>query len=101
MMTLRSFDNFPGFQAAGADFDPFARAVDQRAHRLQIGIKAAARAVVCVGNVIAELRAFPADFTTMSHNYLRNFSGYLLGLSSWVIFSGLSWVFQLSSLLKR
>lgn len=71
MTTLRSFDNFAGLEAARANFDALARPVNQGAYRLQIGIEAAAGFVVCVGNVIAELRAFAAEFTTISHNYLR------------------------------
>ena len=71
MTSLRSLYNFAGLQAAGANLDALASTVDQGADRLQIGIKAAAGFVICVGNVIAELRAFAAEFTTISHNYLR------------------------------
>jgi hypothetical protein len=43
------------------------------AYGLQVGIKATARAVVRVGNIIAELRAFAANFASFSHDcyYLR------------------------------
>jgi hypothetical protein len=65
---LRRFDDFAGFETPRADFDAMRRAVDKRTHRLQIRIEAPPRPVVCVGNVIAELGAFPTDFTTFGHN---------------------------------
>jgi hypothetical protein len=72
MTILRSLHDFARFQATGANFDPFPGAIDQGTNGLQIRIKAAARFIICVGNIIAELRAFAAEFTTISHNYLRN-----------------------------
>jgi hypothetical protein len=36
---------------------------------LQVGIKATARAVVRVGNIVAELRAFAANFASFSHDF--------------------------------
>jgi hypothetical protein len=79
MQPLSSFDNFPGFQTARANFDAFASTIDLRADSLQVRIKAAAGPVIRVGNIVAELRAFAAKFTTISHNYLQN-SPKALGL---------------------
>jgi hypothetical protein len=78
MRTLSSFDNLAAFDTAGANFDALARAIDQRADSLQVRIKAAAGPVIRVGNIVAELRAFAAKFTTISHNYLQSSLGYLL-----------------------
>lgn len=72
MQTLSGFYNFSALDTASANFDALAGAVDQRAHALQIRIEAAARPVICVGNIVAELRAFAAKFTTISHNYLQS-----------------------------
>jgi S-ribosylhomocysteine lyase LuxS involved in autoinducer biosynthesis len=39
------------------------------AYGLQVGIEATARAIVGVRDIIAELRAFAADFASFSHDY--------------------------------
>ena len=72
MRTLSSFDNLAAFNAASANFDALAGAIDQRADSLQVRIKAAASPVIRVGNIVAKLWAFAAQFTTISHNYLQN-----------------------------
>lgn len=69
--TLSGFYNLAAFDTAGANLDTFASAVDQRAHVLQIWVEAAASSVICVGNIVAELRALAAKITTISHNYLQ------------------------------
>ena len=48
--------------------DAALRALD--AYGLQVGVEAAARAVIRVGNVIAELRPFAADFASFGHDDL-------------------------------
>jgi hypothetical protein len=37
------------------------------ANGLQVGIKSAWRSVICVGDIIAELRSLPTDFAAFSH----------------------------------
>jgi len=64
-----SFDNFPGFYAAGTDFHtsvPTAGQLDP--DRLKVGIKTPSRFIVSVRNVISKLRAFPANLAAFCHN---------------------------------
>ena len=60
--------DFAGLDASRTDFHP-ARATLGRldANRLQIWIEAAWGAIVRVRDIIAELRALAADFTTFGH----------------------------------
>jgi hypothetical protein len=39
------------------------------AYGLQVGVEAAARSIVRVRDVVAELRAFAADFASFSHDF--------------------------------
>jgi hypothetical protein len=69
---LRSFDNFAGFNTAGANFLATVTAGGQLdANRLQIRIKAATGFVVCVGNIVSELRTFSADVASFCHKNLK------------------------------
>lgn len=66
---LRRFSDFARLDATGANFHPLnasLRSLDS--DRLQVGIKAPARAVVCVRDIIAELRSFATDFASFSHD---------------------------------
>ena len=66
-----SFRNFAGLDATRANLHALhapLRALD--ANVLQVWIKAAARAVVRMRDIIAELRAFAADFASFSHDYV-------------------------------
>ena len=70
------FGDFAGLDAGRADLHP-ARATLGRFHanRLQVWIEATWGAIVRVRDIIAELRALAADFTTFGHIvfcYLRN-----------------------------
>ena len=66
---LCSFRYFARFNAVGANSDTFYAALWTRSpDGLQIGIEAASRAVICMRNIVAELRAFAADFTFLSHD---------------------------------
>ena len=64
---LGGFDNFAGFQAAGADSDSLSAATDQRSYRLKIRVKAAFCSVVCVAHSIAKLWALAADLAAFRH----------------------------------
>ena len=67
---LSGFSNFAGLDAAGADLHSFITARRQLyANGLQIGIENAGRSVVGVRNIIAKLRSFAANFTTLCHDY--------------------------------
>ena len=57
----RRLDDFAGFDTAGADADALRSAIDNGFHGLQVDVPAAARGVVRVRNVVAELRAFAAN----------------------------------------
>jgi len=81
-MSLKSYEapvlsrlgDFARLDTTGANllaFNAALRALD--ADGLQVGIEAAARAIIRVGNIVAELRAFAANFASFSHDlkYLR------------------------------
>jgi hypothetical protein len=66
------FRNFARLDATGANLltlDAALRALN--ADGLQVWIKATARAIVSVRDIIAELRPFAADFTTFCHKFLK------------------------------
>jgi hypothetical protein len=66
------FDDFAGFDAAGADANALASAFDLGLDGLQIHVPAATGGVVGVRDVVAELRAFAAEITFVCHNLLRS-----------------------------
>ena len=69
---LSRFSDLAGLDATGADllaFRPALRTLD--ANRLQIWIKASARAIVRMRDVITELGRLAADFATLSHDFLK------------------------------
>ena len=61
------FGNFAGLDATGADADALVASAHLGLDRAQVYVPATARDVVRVGDVIAELRAFAADFTYLCH----------------------------------
>jgi hypothetical protein len=67
-LPLLRLDDFSGLDAAGADADTLARGIHLRLDSLKVYIPPATRHVVRVGNVVAELRLFPADFTYLCHD---------------------------------
>src|SRR5579875_1414027 len=70
-LTLRLGD-FARLDAAGADAHALVgRGADLDLDRTQIDVPAAARHIVRVRDVVAELRAFAADFADLSHDSLR------------------------------
>ena len=73
---LRSVDggllNASVFQALGADADSPGGSVDTGADPLKIGAPFAPGEIVGVGNVVPELRPFPADLTNFSHRSIRS-----------------------------
>ena len=64
--------DFAFLDATGADPDPLGLAVHQRLDRLQIYAPAPPRDVVGVRDIVAELRAFPADITYLCHDLAPN-----------------------------
>ena len=62
-----AFDDFAGLDAAGADADALASAVDLGLDGLEVHVPAAAGGVVGVRDVVAELRAFAANITYLCH----------------------------------
>ena len=66
--SLRSFDNFSGLNAAGADLLlRVAAAGHLDADRLEIRVETPPRFVVSVGHVVTKLRAFPANVAAFCH----------------------------------
>ena len=66
----RGFGNFASLDATGADLHALDASLRTlHADGLQVWIEATARPIVRVGNIIAELRAFAADFASFSHDY--------------------------------
>ena len=64
------FGYFAGLNAAGADLHSLITAGRQLdANGLQIRIENARRSIVGVRDIIAKLRAFAANFTTLCHDY--------------------------------
>ena len=65
---LSGFKNLAAFDTTGANtLAGIAASWQLNPNRLQIGVKAAARAVVRVRDIVAELRAFATGFTAFSH----------------------------------
>ena len=68
---LSCFRDFARLDATGADLHANCSALRALyANGLQVWIKTAARAIVRVRNIIAELRRLAADFATFSHNFI-------------------------------
>ena len=67
-----AFDDFAGLDAAGADADALASAVDLGLDGLEVHVPAAAGGVVGVRDVVAELRAFAAKITFVCHDLLQS-----------------------------
>jgi hypothetical protein len=68
---LSSLSDFAGFDAGCADLHA-ARSTLRELHsdRLQIWIESTRSSIVCMRYIIAELRAFTADFATFRHYLL-------------------------------
>jgi hypothetical protein len=63
------FSDFSGFDATCANFHPLSATLWLlHANGLQVWIETPRRSIVCVGNIISELRTFAADFATFSHD---------------------------------
>ena len=67
-----ALDDFAGLDAAGADADALASAVDLGLDGLEVHVPAATGGVVGVRDVVAELRAFAAKITFVCHDLLRS-----------------------------
>jgi len=59
----------PALMQLVAHPDPLGRAINKRLHRLQIHIPPSPRNIVRVRNVIAKLRAFPANIAYLCHDF--------------------------------
>ena len=68
-----AFDDFAGLDAAGADANALTCAINLRLDGLQVDVPATPGRVVCVGDVITELRAFAAEITFSCHDDCSNF----------------------------
>src|SRR4051794_33039800 len=64
-----------GLEAAGADVQALGRAVDRRAHALDVGVEATLRNLARPGAVVTEARALGADVTDGSHRELLGLLG--------------------------
>ena len=67
-----TFDDFAGFDAAGADAYAFASAGDLSFDGLEVDVPATAGGVVGVRDIVAELRAFAAKITFVGHDLLQS-----------------------------
>jgi hypothetical protein len=65
--TLSGFDNFTGFETAGADAEPLCATRDKGPNRLQIRIKTTLGAIVGVAHSVSKLRPLAAYFTSLGH----------------------------------
>jgi hypothetical protein len=63
-----AFDDFAGFDAAGADAHALAAAGGLGLDGLQVYIPTTPRGVVGVRDIVAELRAFAAKITFLCHD---------------------------------
>lgn len=61
------FDDLAGLDAGGADAHALAGSADDGFDGLEVDVPATAGGVVCVGDVVAELRALAAEFTFSCH----------------------------------
>lgn len=70
---LSGLDDFAGFNAAGADLHPAVAARwELNSNGLKVRIEPPSRLVICVGNVIAKLRAFPTNVTSLCHKIIAS-----------------------------
>jgi hypothetical protein len=67
-----AFDDFAGLDAAGADADALAAAVDLSLDGLEVDVPATPGGVVGVRDIVAELRAFAAKITFVCHDLLQS-----------------------------
>jgi hypothetical protein len=67
---LLAFNDFAGLDAAGADANALAAAVDLGFDGLEVYVPTTPRGVVGVGDVVAELRTFAAEITFLCHDEL-------------------------------
>jgi hypothetical protein len=64
------FDDFARLQTARADSNPLRASAYQSANGLQVWIKAAVGAIVCVAYGVTKLRSFATDLTAFRHCYV-------------------------------
>ena len=68
MEPLSGFGDFAGLDAGSANLHPAGATLRHLdADRLQIRIEPSRRAIVSVGDIVAELRSLAADFATFGH----------------------------------
>jgi hypothetical protein len=65
---LGSFNDLAGFQTTSACLNALNAATDQGPDPLQIRFEPAASSVICVTDLITELRTLAADIATFGHN---------------------------------
>jgi hypothetical protein len=65
---LGGFCYFPGFDAGSANLHSAGSALWQLySDRLKIRVESARCTIICVGDIITELRSFATDFTAFCH----------------------------------
>jgi hypothetical protein len=72
LQVWETLGDFAALDAAGADPEPLGRSVNQRFDRLEVHVPATPRHVVRVRDVIAELRALPANIAYLCHDFAPN-----------------------------
>jgi hypothetical protein len=66
---LSRFGDFSGLNATGTNFHSLGSAFWLlHANGLQIRIESPWRSIICVRDIVSELRTFAADFATFSHD---------------------------------
>jgi hypothetical protein len=69
LVKLSGLCDFTGLDTAGTNLYSFRAALGQlNANGLQIWTKTPWRSIVCVRNIVSELRPFSADFATFGHD---------------------------------
>jgi len=68
---LLGFSYFPAAQAGSADADTFSGALHFGPNRAQINIPAPPADIVCVADIVSELRPLAAYITYLCHHFSR------------------------------
>jgi len=70
-LKLGGFCYFSGLNATGANFHSLRAALGLlHANGLQVGVETPRRSIVCMRDIVSELRTFAADFASFSHDFL-------------------------------
>lgn len=75
---LDVFDHLASLEAGGANANALGGAIDERTHRLEVGIPTTVGDVMSVADIVAKLGFFTANFTLTGHGDLSWFPGTAL-----------------------